>query len=219
MTPATKPQAAPYLWVYGAAHGAVRIERKGDRCGMNEAKLIGALRRGQRGALDKVIAKYSGYAASVARSVLGNAATREDLEEIVSDVFVSLWHTAAQLDESRPLKGYLAAIARNAAIDRLRRQRPEGPLPEDDILTADEAQEPEAEALRREQAETLRRLLREMVADDRAIFVRFYYYRQTVHEIASLMDMNESTVKARLSRGRKKLRERLAKEVDGYAHL
>lgn len=52
---------------------------------MNDAKLIGALRRGQRGALDKVIAKYSGYAASVARSVLGNAATREDMEEIVSD--------------------------------------------------------------------------------------------------------------------------------------
>ncbi len=36
---------------------------------MNDAKLIGALRRRQRGALDKVIAKYSGYAASVARSV------------------------------------------------------------------------------------------------------------------------------------------------------
>lgn len=49
--------------------------------------------------------------------------------------------------------------------------------------------------------------------------MRFYYYRQPVREIASRMDMNESTVKARLSRGRKKLRERLAKEVDGYAHL
>lgn len=186
---------------------------------MNDAKLIGALRRGQRGALDKVIAKYSGYAASVARSVLGNAATREDMEEIVSDAFVSLWRAAARLDETRPLKGYLAAITRHAAIDRLRRERPEDPLPEDDVLTADEAQGPEAEALRREQAEILRRLLLEMAADDREIFVRFYYYRQPVREIASRMDMNESTVKARLSRGRKKLRERLAKEVDGYAHL
>ena len=161
---------------------------EGGRHSVNDVKLIRSLKRGQRGALDRAIACYSGYAAAVARSVLGNAATREDLEEIVSDVFVALWRTAERLDE-------------------------------DDLLTADEAQGPEAETLRREQAETLRRLLLEMAADDRAIFIRFYYYRQTVHEIASLMGMNESTVKARLARGRKKLRERLTKEVDGYADL
>ena len=46
---------------------------------MNDGKLIRALGRGQRGALDRVIAGYSGYAASVARSVLGSAASREDL--------------------------------------------------------------------------------------------------------------------------------------------
>ena len=55
----------------------------------------------------------------------------------------------------------------------LRRQRPTEPLPADDLLHADEADGPEAQALRREQAETLRRLLLEMAADDREIFVRF----------------------------------------------
>ena len=191
--------------------------QKGGENRMNETKLIRALRRGQRGALDKAVAQYSGYAAAIARSVLGPAATREDLEEIVSDVFVALWRSADRLDETRPLKGYLAAIARNAAIDRLRRQRPTEPLPVDDLLHADEAEGPEAQALRREQAETLRRLLLEMAADDREIFVRFYYYRQTVREIAQIMERNESTVKARLARGRARLRDKLTKEADGYA--
>ncbi len=186
---------------------------------MNETKLIRALQRGQRGALDKVISHYSSYVASIARNVSGVQTTREDLEEIVSDVFIALWRTAERLDETRPLKSYLAAIARNAAVDRLRRIRPEDPLPEEDILSADEAQGPEAEALKREQAETLRRLLLEMAADDREIFVRFYYYRQTVREIAALLGRNESTVKARLARGRARLRERLIREVDGNAHL
>ncbi|WP_373163607.1 RNA polymerase sigma factor [Agathobaculum sp. Marseille-P7918] len=186
---------------------------------MNETKLIRALQRGQRGALDKVISHYSSYVASIARNVSGVQTTREDLEEIVSDVFIALWRTAERLDETRPLKSYLAAIARNAAVDRLRRIRPEEPLPEEDILSADEAQGPEAEALKREQAETLRRLLLEMAADDREIFVRFYYYRQTVREIAALLGRNESTVKARLARGRARLRERLIREVDGNAHL
>ena len=161
---------------------------------MEDSKLIRSIKLGRRGALDRAIAKYSGYAAAVARGVLGPQASREDLEEIVADVFVALWRSAARLDETRPLKSYLAAIARNAAVDRLRRRRPE------------------AEVLRREQAETLRRLLLEMPADDREIFVRFYYYRQTVREIAQIIGMNESTVKARLSRGRAKLREKLTKE-------
>lgn len=195
----------------------MRRNAKGGEDRMNETKLIRALRRGQRGALDKAVAQYSGYAAAIARSVLGPAATREDLEEIVSDVFVALWRSADRLDETRPLKGYLAAIARNAAIDRLRRLHPTEPLPADDLLHADEADGPEAQALRREQAETLRRLLLEMAADDREIFVRFYYYRQTVREIAQIMDRNESTVKARLARGRARLRDKLTKEADGYA--
>ena len=195
----------------------MRRNAKGGEDRMNETILIRALRRGQRGALDKAVAQYSGYAAAIARSVLGPAATREDLEESVSDVFVALWRSADRLDETRPLKGYLAAIARNAAIDRLRRLRPTEPLPADDLLHADEAEGPEAQALRREQAETLRRLLLEMAADDREIFVRFYYYRQTVREIAQIMDRNESTVKARLARGRARLRDKLTKEADGYA--
>lgn len=186
---------------------------------MTDEKLIQGLRHGRRDALHRAINRYSGYAATVARNVLGEQATREDLEEIVSDVFIALWRAAERLDENRPLTSYLAVIARHAAIDRLRRLRPEEPLPEDDLLTADEAQQPEAEALRHDRAQTLRRLLFELPADDREIFVRFYYYRQGVHEIAALMQMNESTVKARLSRGRAKLRDKLTKEVGGYADL
>lgn len=185
---------------------------------MNDTKLIRALQRSHRDALNKAITQYSGYVASVARNVLGMQATQEDLEEIVSDVFLALWRAAGHLDETRPLKGYLAAIARNAAVDRLRRLRPADPLPEDDLLTADETQQPETETLRREQAETLRRLLLEMPSDDREIFIRFYYYRQAVHEIAALLGMNESTVKARLARGRAKLRKRLIEEVDDDAN-
>ena len=84
---------------------------------MEDSKLIRSIKLGRRGALDRAIGQYSGYAAAVARGVLGPQASREDLEEIVADVFVALWRSAARLDETRPLKSYLAAIARNAAVD------------------------------------------------------------------------------------------------------
>ncbi|MDY3619389.1 RNA polymerase sigma factor [Agathobaculum sp.] len=187
---------------------------------MNEAKLVRDLKRKQRGALDRAIDRYSGYVGAVARSVLGSRATREDLEEIVSDSFLALWRVSERLDETRGgFKSYLSAIARNLSVDRLRKSRPAEPLPEGDLLAADEAQGPEQTVLRREQAQTLRAVLEELAADDCEIFVRFYYYRQTVREIAETLDMNESTVKARLARGRSKLRDKLTKEVDGYAYL
>lgn len=167
---------------------------------MNEAKLVHDLKHKQRGALDRAIDRYGSYVGAVARSVLGSRATREDLEE-------------------GELKSYLSAIARNLAVDRLRKTHPEQPLPEGDLLAADDEQGPEQTALRHEQAQTLRAVLEELSADDRQIFVRFYYYRQTVREIADTLRMNESTVKARLARGRVKLRDKLPKEVDGYAHL
>ena len=139
---ATKRRKPPYI--------RVKAQQKGGRYSMTDEKLIQALRRGHRDALHRAIDRYSGYVAAVARNVLGEQATKEDLEEIVADVFVALWRASERLEESRPLTSYLAVIARHAAIDRLRRLRPEEPLPEDDLLTADEAQQPEIEALRRD---------------------------------------------------------------------
>ena len=47
---------------------------------------------------------------------------------------------------------------------------------------------------------------------DREIFLRHYYYAQTVQEISRQMNINESTVKTRLRRGRGKLKDILTRE-------
>ena len=48
---------------------------------------------------------------------------------------------------------------------------------------------------------------------DREIFLRYYYYLQTTDQIAETMGIPPSTVRSRLSRGRKTLKETLSKEV------
>ena len=57
-------------------------------------------------------------------------------------------------------------------------------------------------------------LLDALSCQDRAIFLRHYYYGQTVAEISAALAVNPSTVKVRLHRGRKKLKELLLKR--GY---
>ena len=66
----------------------------------------------------------------------------------------------------------------------------------------------------REQAELVRRALGELERPDRELFVRHYYYGQTVARAAEEMGLNPSTAKTRLRRGREHLKDYL-REV-GY---
>lgn len=159
------------------------------------------LRRSDVSALEEVMDAYSAYAAKIIAACLGQALPKEDMEEALADVFVKLWDSRRRLRGE--VKPYLAAIARNAARDRLRRLRPE--LPVQDGLP-DEAAPPEELAELRERDETVRRAVEEMSPPDRELFIRFYYLDQTVGEIAAVTGQNPSTVKSRLRRGREKLR-------------
>ena len=70
--------------------------------------------------------------------MLGNRLPKEDIEEILSDVFVTLWKNADTIDlEKGTLRAYLAAVARNFALKKLNKQRDYTSL--DEIELPDEA--------------------------------------------------------------------------------
>ena len=83
---------------------------------MNEQELLADLRANDETALERVIEHFGGYVAAVVRNALGSQATAEDIEELVSDVFVALWKNASRLREGTSLKPWLAVVARNAAL-------------------------------------------------------------------------------------------------------
>ena len=106
------------------------------------------------------------------------------------------------------MKPYLAAIARNAARQPLRQCHPAEALPEDRELV-DNAPLPEQQAETAEQTAALRHAINAMAPEDRALFIRFYYLEQTVEEIAAVTGQNASTLRVRLHRGRKRLKQLL----------
>lgn len=88
------------------------------------AELSAAMQRvaaGDRRALDLI---YRATSAKLFGICLRIAGDRGEAEDALQDVYVSLWTSAARYDPARatPL-GWLAAFARNRAIDRLRRRR------------------------------------------------------------------------------------------------
>ncbi|MBE7070417.1 MAG: sigma-70 family RNA polymerase sigma factor [Ruminococcaceae bacterium] len=171
--------------------------------GLNDAKALALLKSGDQEALEWFIDKYSAYVGTVVNSIIASCMTHEDVEEVTADVFVTLWRSAENLYPLN-LKGYLSRVARSLSMQKLREKVEVLPLDED-ILILDE--DSVFDSLEREdQDQLIRRLVYSMPQPDKEIFLRFYYYCQSVSVIANQMQMNPSTIKTKLKRGRERLR-------------
>ncbi|MGN1004586.1 MAG: RNA polymerase sigma factor [Oscillospiraceae bacterium] len=174
---------------------------------MDEARLARRLRRGDRLALNRAMEIYTPYLSAVVRRSMGPSAVQEDVEEVVSDAFLSLWRNRDRLKPEQGVKSWLAAVARNKAIDRLR-TAPPSPLP----LTETETQgdpRPDEELERQMFADALRREVEALASPDKELILRFYYEEEKLRDIAGDLGLSVPAAKTRLCRARQKLKERL----------
>lgn len=182
---------------------------------MDDKSLLRGLKRGDDEALNAIISRYSAYVYAIASNMLRDRMGTEDVEEVASEVFFSLWQKRKQITPVS-LQAYLAAMTRNITKNKMRALKLTLPL-EDDVLSI---QVPEGqideELFRKELRQTVRNAVDNMEEPDREIFVRYYFYYQKISEIAAEMDLNDSVVRTRLHRGRKKLQAWLAER--GYLH-
>lgn len=178
---------------------------------MTEKQLVQALARGDLSALELLIDRYTPYVSAVISRILRGR--QADVEELTADVFLAAWDNRAKLRLGQ-VKGYLGAIARNRAFNLLRANRESLPL-EDDVLLL-ETEGPDRALDQKETAQVVDRALSRLDRPQRELFVRHYYYGQTVQEAALAMGLNQSTAKTWLRRGRETLKTIL--EQEGYGH-
>lgn len=176
---------------------------------MTEEQILRSLRRREPEGLEALMDRYIPYVSAICWNILRNAMQPEDAEEVVSDVFLAAWEQAAQI---RPgyTKQWLGAVARNKAKTKLRILGQELPL-EEDILELPEEKTPQGQLDRREEQRLVRRAVDHLQQEDREIFLRHYWYAQTLQEISEGMQLNLSTVKTKLRRGRLRLKELLTR--------
>ena len=175
---------------------------------LNDKKALRAMKYGSSDALGWIIDRYTAYVNTVIYNIIGSSMTPLDIEEVTSDVFLALWENTEKADAEK-LKAYLGSIARSKAKNKLRELGKDVYLEDDVIVVSDDT--PEFVYEKQEQELLVRRAVKSMRYPDNEIFLRHYYYYQTVAVIAEEMEMNVSTVKTRLSRGREKLKNALCK--------
>lgn len=175
---------------------------------MDECKALRKLRHKDERALEWFIDRYAAYVNTIIYNIIGSSMSSSDIEEVSSDVFFTFWVNAEQILPGKA-KAYLGGVARNKAKEYTRKIGVEVPLEDDVIFISEENLEQNFEE--REQAQYIRSAILAMSYPEREIFFRYYYFYQPIMEIAEEMNMNTSTIKTKLRRGRKKLKELLVK--------
>lgn len=171
---------------------------------MTDEQILRKMRGRDPAGLEMLMARYIPYVSTVVWNILRGTMTVEDAEEVALDVFLTAWERAADI---QPLytKAWLGAVARNKAKTRLRKAGRELPL-EEDLLELPDESDPAEDAQRAEEQRLVRQAVEGLGEPDREIFLRHYYYAQTVTEIAGEMHLNESSIKTKLRRGRMRLK-------------
>ena len=166
-------------------------------------------------AIQETDTKYGGYCRAIAHNILKSM---EDSEECVSDTWLRAWNA---MPPQRPsiLSSFLGRITRNLSFDRCRRQNAEkrggGALP----LALDELSEcvpaggsVEQTMDERELGQAIDRFLRTIPEKQCSLFLRRYWYAESISQIAERYSLKENTVKSILFRTREQLRKFLQKE-------
>jgi len=149
--------------------------------------------------------RHSRVVYAVALRVLSDGSAAED---ILQDVFIQLWRNAQAFNASRgSLAAWLVVIARNRAIDKLRKKRPEEEAAET-VIAVDTDLENAAE--RNEAIEKVRTVLAGMPAEQRAALEMAFFEGLTHVEIAGKTGQPLGTIKTRIRSGLSAVRKAFA---------
>lgn len=170
----------------------------------DDGSLMSAIRARNQEAMAQLYDRYSPVVYAVALRVLGEAAAAED---VLQEIFMQLWRNPASFDASRGnLAPWLAVIARNRALDILRKRRPQSEISETVVsVEVDLA----AGADRKRVVEKVRATMQQMPAPQRSALEMAYFEGYSHSEISQKTGEPLGTIKTRIRTGLMMLRRAL----------
>jgi RNA polymerase sigma-70 factor (ECF subfamily) len=184
---------------------------------MDESALIAAAQDGEREAFNQLVLHYQSLAYNVAYRILADGDAAADA---VQDAFVSAFRAMPRF-RGGSFRAWLMRIVTNACYDQLRvkQRRPTTSLDADPDLerhewNVDPGERPEAFVVRQELGQIIQLGLNALPPDQRTTVILSDIQGMSYAEIAESMSVSLGTVKSRLNRGRRKLRDYLIQHVE-----
>ena len=180
---------------------------------MQDDRIVELYWQRDEAAIKETAKAYGNYCYRIAYDILHS---EQDAEECVNDTYVKAWDTIPPSKPER-LSTYLGKLTRNIAINRYIYDHAQKRNAETDVVFDEVASliPDEQEGYIADECllkECINRFVGSLPKQTRIVFVRRYWYMQSVKSIAISMSLSESNVKIMLLRTRKKLKAFLKKE-------
>lgn len=181
---------------------------------MDDSKIIALFKERSELAIFELSEKYGKILRKTADNILNDS---RDAEECLNEAYYGVWNTIPPQNPS-PLLSYVSRILRNIAVNRYhsntakkRNSFYDASLDElENCFPSSSNTEQEFSA--RETARSIDRFLGTLGRNDRVLFVRRYYFSDSVSELSDLFGISDHNVSAKLYRIREKLKKHLEKE-------
>ncbi|WP_235991876.1 sigma-70 family RNA polymerase sigma factor [Metabacillus schmidteae] len=162
--------------------------------------------------LREVMDKYGTSLLKLIYSYVKNWTTAED---IVQETFITFAQKHHQFKGNSSLKTWIYQIAINKSKDFLRSPKNKvSQLPFSKFLITTKEKNIEEQLMDDDEAQIIAKCLFKLTIKYREVLNLFYYEELTIKEISNVLNISESNVKTRLSRGREKFKQVYVKEVD-----
>ena len=169
-----------------------------------DLRIVAEVLDGRSDSFRDLVARYQNLVAGIAWR---HGCRREDVEDVVSEVFFKVYRNLNQYRPDHPFSTWLYKLTANHLIDRSRRMRKERGRTEMPEQIADARPGAESDLEGDERRALVRQALLEI--DDRYREVMHFVYVEglKVDETARVLGVPEGTVKTRLMRGREALKK------------
>ena len=178
---------------------------------MSDQEIINMLFERTETSLAAIDTKYGKSCRTIAYNIVGN---EQDAEECVNDAYLAVWNSIPP-EKPNPFAAFLFKILRNIAMKKHRTSQTqkrkcvfEELLAEmEPFLESEETVESQME--KRELARMIEGFLDTLSPENRAVFMRRYWFSESYAEIARAVGISENSVSTRLMRTREKMRKYL----------
>ena len=174
---------------------------------------ISRAQSGDEGAFVDLMRAHYAFVYAVVIGIVDNP---QDAEEIVQDSFLNAYRGLPNLEDTKKFKSWLAKIARNRALNRLREQRLDTvSINEVSEHTLPPSDAPDEKLILREQRELIRRAIETLSPKEREVARSYYLEGSSYDELTRTHGLSYKAISVRLSRAKQKLAKRLGHLLTG----
>lgn len=188
---------------------------------MEESRLIQRASDGDAASFNALMGMHERRMYAVALRMCGN---HEDAQDCLQEAMIRVYKSISGFKSQSSFSTWVYRITMNTCLDELRRRKARPAASLDGMLDAgwapvDAGESPDGHAMRREMRQALQGCMGELPEDMRAAVVLRDVQGYSYEEIAEVLETNIGTIKSRISRGRERLREKIAAKPELFDRL